>query len=71
MHIDHAYPLAESMAPKGALCLQHARFPVAHPNGHQETADYSNRNKKEQIWSGLESWGVREKFTAAGAAHAS
>ena len=33
MHIDHTYPLPESMAPKGALCPQHARFPNAHPNG--------------------------------------
>ena len=34
MHIDHTYPLPESMAPKGALRPQHARFPNAHPNGH-------------------------------------
>ena len=33
MHIDHTYPLPESMAPKGALRAQHARFPNAHPNG--------------------------------------
>ena len=33
MLIDHTYPLPESMAPKGALCPQHAHFPNAHPNG--------------------------------------
>jgi hypothetical protein len=33
MHIDHTYPLPESMAPKGALRAQHARFPNAHPKG--------------------------------------
>ena len=33
MPIDHTYPLPESMAPKGALRPQHARFPNAHPNG--------------------------------------
>ena len=34
MPIDHTYPLPVSMAPKGALRPQYARFPNAHPNGH-------------------------------------
>ena len=32
-HMVHTYPLPGSVAPKGALRPQHARFLHAHPNG--------------------------------------
>ena len=54
MHIDHTYPLPESMAPKGALRDQHARFPNAHPNGHPPVKRASLRQKASwgSIFSG-------------------